>query len=673
MSAEKYAQWIVENQDKQGTPEFETVANAYKAAKEHAQAPTARQQFQASTPMRVVQGMRDPIDAAAQLLPRGLEFISSAGGYAPNPVSEWFGKEALSVDQGISENEAQYEAARRATGQEGFDAARLTGNVFSPANAAIASKLPSAVSTTGRIATGMALGGFGGALSPVNTQNNPDFAGTKAGQIAIGTISGGAISPIFGKVADKFASYIASKRVPNEMVIQKSAAEIAKEMGYDYATMTGGQKTALLDEIRIALQANIGKDPAAAMRKADFEAAGIPFLTGQATRDPLQFAAEKNLAQGNKEIAAVLQQQGAQLRSNIGKYAMGASPEQQAGPTLIAALRNYSDKLGEGVKGAYTVAKNSAGKDAEVPMQGLAQDFATVLDNFGDKIPSGVLNQFKKYGILEGGDMTQRKIFTVEEADKLLKVINANQSSDKATNAALAALRGAVKKAVTEDAGADDVFAGARRLAAEKFKLEDAVPALEAAASGAANPDTFVTNFIVSKNAQTPQVQQMAKILREQNPEAFNEAKAQVGAYLQRQALGENLSGDKAIRPEMYARALRQFGEDKLKAFFSPDEIASMQRNARIAAYIDSVPNASRPNTSGNWQAITNLAQRLPGMPTTLALGGALKSTVGNQLDATRALSGKLPTNPSPEDIRFLSQMLSGGALAAGSTQTNRR
>jgi len=637
MSAEKYAQWIVENQDKQGTPEFETVANAYKAAKEHAQAPTARQQFQASTPMRVVQGMRDPIDAAAQLLPRGLEFISSAGGYAPNPVSEWFGKEALSVDQGISENEAQYEAARRATGQEGFDAARLTGNVFSPANAAIASKLPSAVSTTGRIATGMALGGFGGALSPVNTQNNPDFAGTKAGQIAIGTISGGAISPIFGKVADKFASYIASKRVPNEMVIQKSAAEIAKEMGYDYATMTGGQKTALLDEIRTALQANIGKDPAAAMRKADFEAAGIPFLTGQATRDPLQFAAEKNLAQGNKEIAAVLQQQGAQL------------------------------------KGAYTVAKNSAGKDAEVPMQGLAQDFATVLDNFGDKIPSGVLNQFKKYGILEGGDMTQRKIFTVEEADKLLKVINANQSSDKATNAALAALRGAVKKAVTEDAGADDVFAGARRLAAEKFKLEDAVPALEAAASGAANPDTFVTNFIVSKNAQTPQVQQMAKILREQNPEAFNEAKAQVGAYLQRQALGENLSGDKAIRPEMYARALRQFGEDKLKAFFSPDEIASMQRNARIAAYIDSVPNASRPNTSGNWQAITNLAQRLPGMPTTLALGGALKSTVGNQLDATRALSGKLPTNPSPEDIRFLSQMLSGGALAAGSTQTNRR
>jgi hypothetical protein len=640
---------------------------------EQAQKPTTRQQVQASMPMRVLQGMRDPIDAGAQLLPRGLEFVTSAGGLAPNRVSQFFGEQAQSVDQGISENEAEYEAARRATGQEGFDAGRFTGNIVSPANAAIAARLPAAVSTAGRVGTGMALGASGGALSPVNTENNPDFAGTKAGQMLIGGVTGGVLTPIAGKVADKFASYIANKRAPSELVMQKSAQDIAQEMGLDYSAMTARQRTSLMDEIRTALQANLGKDPAAAMRKADFEAEGMPFLTGQATRDPLQFAAEKNLAQGNKEIASVLQQQGAQLRSNIGKYGMGAAPEQQAGPTLINALRNYSDKLGEGVKGAYTVARYSAGKDAEVPMQGLAQDFATVLDNFGDKIPSGVLNQFKKYGILEGGDMTQRKIFTVEEADKLLKVINANQSSDKATNAALTALRGAVKKAVTQDAGADDVFAGARKLAAEKFRLEDAVPALEASASGVANPDTFVTNFIVSKNAQTPQVQQLAKILREQDPQAFSEARAQVGAYLQRQALGENLAGDKAIRPEMYAKALRQFGEEKLGAFFTPQEIASMQRNARIAAYIDSVPNASRPNTSGNWQAISNVAQKLPFMPTTLALGGALKSTVGNQLDAARALSGKLPTNPTPEEIAFISKVLGGGAVATGSTNTQRR
>lgn len=640
---------------------------------EQATKPTTRQQVQASLPMRVLQGARDPLDAGAQLLPRGAEFLTSAGGFFPNPVSEFFGKEAQSVDQGISENEAQYEAARKATGQDGIDAGRFAGNVFSPANAAIAARLPAAVSTGGRIATGAALGAAGGALSPVNTQNNPDFAGTKAGQMLIGGATGGVFTPIAGKIGDKFASYIANKRIPSDLVIQRSFSEIAKDMGMDESAMTQGQKTALMSEIRNAIQANIGKDPAAALRKRDFEIEGMPFLLGQATRDPLQFAAEKNLSQGNTEITALLQQQGAQLRNNIGKYGAGALPEQQAGPTLINALRNYSEKLGEGVKGAYTIARNSAGKDAEIPMGGLANDFNIVLDNFGDKIPSGVINQFKKYGILEGGDITQRKVFTIEEADKLLKVINANQSSDKATNAALTALRGAVKKAVTEDSGADDVFAGARKLAADKFRLQDAVPALEASASGSANPDTFVTNFIVSKNAQTSQVQQMAKILREQNPEAFSEAKAQVGAYLQRQALGENLAGDKAVRPEMYAKALRQFGEEKLAAFFTPNEIASMQRTARIAAYIDSVPNASRPNTSGNWQAISSISQQFPGAPMALALAGALRSTVSKQFDANRALSGKLPANPSPEDIALISKILSGGAVATGSTQTQRR
>ena len=32
-NAERYAQWIVDNQDKQGTPEFDTIAAAYRAAR----------------------------------------------------------------------------------------------------------------------------------------------------------------------------------------------------------------------------------------------------------------------------------------------------------------------------------------------------------------------------------------------------------------------------------------------------------------------------------------------------------------------------------------------------------------------------------------------------------------------------------------------------------------
>ena len=41
-SAEQYAQWIVDNQDKRGTPEFDTVAQAYRAARSMAQAPAVQ-------------------------------------------------------------------------------------------------------------------------------------------------------------------------------------------------------------------------------------------------------------------------------------------------------------------------------------------------------------------------------------------------------------------------------------------------------------------------------------------------------------------------------------------------------------------------------------------------------------------------------------------------------
>lgn len=635
---------------------------------EQKQPATLRQKIQASTPMRVIQGMRDPIDAGAQLLPRGLAQVTSAFGLAPNRVSEFFDNEAAGVDKGVAENERAYDQSRAATGQDGFDAARLVGNIASPANAAIAAKLPVAASVGGRVVQGAGLGAAGGALTPVNTENNPDFAATKMGQIGLGAVTGAVATPILGKLTDYVGSKLANIKKPSDAVMQKTAQDFAAEARLDWANMSQREQAQLVAEVRKAAQANAGKDPAATMRAQDFKKEGMPYLLGQVTRDPTQFAREKNLSQlvgTGDPIKQRLVEQGSMMREKVGRFGAGADTEQDAGAALVKALRSYDEKLSKDVRGAYQTARQSAGKDAEIPMQGLAQDFAEVLDNFGDKIPSGVRNQFVKYGIAPGGDMTQRKLFTVEEADKLLKVINANQSNDPATNAALAALRNSVKKSVTADAGAEDVFAPARKAAAARFSLQDAVPALEASASGRVNPDTFVQRYVVNKGAQTQQVQEMAKILRE-SPEAFDQARAQVGAYLQRKAFGENTAGDKQFSPERFAAALRDLGPKKLEAFFSPDEVAQMQRLSRIGGYMESVPNASRPNTSGNWGAITGLAQRIPGVPTSLALASAIKGGVSNHLDVGKSLAGKTPAQLSPEEIRLMAQILSQGGLASG-------
>lgn len=664
MSAEKYAQWIVENQDKKGTPDFEAVAQAYRAARggeETANQPTLRQKIISSAPARALQGARDPIDAAAQLLPRGLEFLSSAGGLAPNPVSEFFGAEAGRVDAGIGKYDRELEQARKSTGQEGFDLARFGGNVFSPANLAIAAKLPVAATTGARAMQGAALGGVGGLLSPVNTEQNPDFMATKLGQTALGAAAGGVATPVIGKLGDYVVKKVGQVSKPSNESLVTAVKDYARESGMDWNSLPAQQQNDLIQRASQAVRGN----PAAAMRAQDFNALNMPYTAGQVTRDPAQFALERNLSQTSDPLTARLAEQARILREQFGTLSQGASSQQQGGRLLVDTLRGVDDEMSAGVTRAYNTARQSAGKDMEVPLQGLAQDLSAVMEKYSDStVKSLPIKSFEKYGLLGG---KQTKLFTVESADKLIKDINANVSNDRAVNSALSDLRNAVKKAVVQDAGVDDVFAPARSAAEQRFKLQEAVPSLDAAVNGA-NPDLFVEKFILSKPASTDNVKELANLLRTK-PEAFDEARAQVGAYLQRKAFGENPAGDAKINPAALAKALREMGDEKIEAFLGKQGLDQLKTISRVGSYVESFPAGRLPNTSGNWGAINKISQLIPGMPSTVAIAGAASDAVKRQLAAQSALNPKIPTNPTPEQIRYLSQFLAAGALGTGSAQ----
>ena len=179
---------------------------------------TDAQRTMASAPMRVVQGMRDPIDAGAQALTHILpDSVVRAGNAANNWLADKTGMvgriPAGGVDQMLSDQEAQYQAARQATGNQGIDWARIAGNVASPANLAIASRIPAtstvaskmasmigigpgAASTIGRTAAAAGGGAVYGSLSPVS--DGGDFATEKAKQIGIGAAAGPAAQLIGG-------------------------------------------------------------------------------------------------------------------------------------------------------------------------------------------------------------------------------------------------------------------------------------------------------------------------------------------------------------------------------------------------------------------------------------------------------------------------------------------
>jgi hypothetical protein len=157
----------------------------------------------------LLMGIKDPISGAAQLLPKGLEFITSAGGYAPNPVSQFFGSEAERVRQMNAAEEQAYLKQREAQGGTGMDLGRIAGNIVSPANLVGGIRAAQGARALGAGA-GMqaaAAGAVQGAMQPVNEATG--FGEEKATQIGLGAVGGKvgeAVSGVLGKVMNPLAS-----------------------------------------------------------------------------------------------------------------------------------------------------------------------------------------------------------------------------------------------------------------------------------------------------------------------------------------------------------------------------------------------------------------------------------------------------------------------------------
>ena len=154
----------------------------------------------AEAPSGVLRGMRDPIDAAAQMLERALPAGVTR---KVNAINNWLAEQGVPLErlgegglqQQLTEQETAYQQQRRSAGETGFDWGRLAGNVASPANLAVASSLPRAATTLGRLGVGAGGGALMGSLAQPLPET-PNFWTEKAKQAGTGAALGGALSGI---------------------------------------------------------------------------------------------------------------------------------------------------------------------------------------------------------------------------------------------------------------------------------------------------------------------------------------------------------------------------------------------------------------------------------------------------------------------------------------------
>lgn len=241
MKAQRFAQWLVDNKDKEGTPDFEKVAAAFKLARETEEKEKAA-------------GLGEPTGVAKTLEPvvRGITGTGDSGfwrGYGDPasgiaqltekayPTRNIPGRQAIS--ESLARNEPVYQAARIVEGDEGVDWDRIAGNIVNPVSLAMMQQRPAAT-LLGRTGQGSATGAGFSAAQPVM---GDDYWSKKAFQAGTGGVVGAIVPSVFygvGKGVEKIRSHTPGGKI----------ALARKEIAQDLSDLLGESKEKVVEALK---------------------------------------------------------------------------------------------------------------------------------------------------------------------------------------------------------------------------------------------------------------------------------------------------------------------------------------------------------------------------------------------------------------------------------------
>lgn len=637
-------------------------------------------------------GLRDPVDAGAQLLehlvPDGVaskvndfnNWLSDKTGLVSKVAEgpQGASKMVQAVNKAYGEGRVQRAQglSNLVTGQQadpGFDWGRLAGNVVNPVNLIGGESLTAARTVPELAWAGAKAGAIAAAEQPVlNDNGGEDFWAKKAGQVALGGATGGVVTPVVAKGVQAMAGgvqravgAVQSRLAPPQVTPQAVQQAVSDALGAQGMRLGDAPKV-ILDSVtrqaQEALQAGQKLDPVAALRKAQFEAVGMtgeaaPTL-GQVTRDPMQYANERNLVgvhMGGGVSNPISDRFQAQAGAMQGVFdragATGATDRNAAGASLIEALQGADAPVKAGVDKAYTAARAmNNGRAADLERGTFSQAANQALDDnmLGHALPADVRSLLN--------DITIGKTpFNVDAATQIDTILSraqrkASRAGDDNASLAVGKVRDALHATPLAGAGggaidtgvADAAQTGAPQLAGPAVDrtlpvvggqpgavgLPLAHQGSQGAAAGVADTganaraafdqarraarDRFATieatpalKAALDEAAPDKFVQQFIlnapardvasmRTVLQNSPEALQQARAQIADTLKRAAFGNNASGDGGFAAERYLNTLRNLGPEKLGVFFTPEELVQFNLAGKVMSDIGSIPAGAR-------------------------------------------------------------------------------
>jgi hypothetical protein len=332
----------------------------------------------------------------------------------------------------------------------------------------------------------------------------------------------------------------------------------------------------------------------------------------------------------------------------------------EAGDSAMKVLKAHDAAKEKVVDDLYKTYRETGGQDLRVPDVKLAETLGKVADEIGtENIPAAVLNRLKSFGLLDG---ERTKLLTINEADKLNRLINNNNPGNGPASLALGRLKTALNASLgeVEDKGAADALKTARAAAFQRFTEHDASKGIQYAVDEV-HPDKFVKRFIIDAP-----VKDMKATLAElgksaEGGQAVSDIKGHIMDSLLLKATGKTNVDDVVGAPfsgVRFSKALDAIEPEKLHALFNAKEIEALRTLQKASKYLTEEVPFSNVNHSNTTAALANLMMKIGNTP---LLGGIAKPIIGAfslgqkwMEDSTarkavaEALAGGVPADKAP-------------------------
>jgi hypothetical protein len=642
-TAEQYAAWLVQNKDKAGTPEFETVAAAYKQVR-GAPAAVAVGEELLSVPRQLGLTARYAAKGVAALPAMAADAVTGLYNTGANLIQGEgqgyrFKQQLPALDAALTRMGLPEPATpnERVVG----DAATAMAGAGSMAGAAGAAGIKALAARPDVQIAGAATGAAaGGSVREAGGNWWQQFLASLAGGVAGGALTAKIPAP---SAAGIKAAVSGEANQATLAEADKRIAQALQQNGIDWAQVPERIRQSMRAEAAKALDSGAaGINPDAARRLLAFQATGTTPTVGMLTQNPATITAEQNLARAGANstdqslhgLAATTNTNTTKLLGGLDSLAGRKVGSMDAGQAIVGSLQAKIDAAQARTSALYSAARDTQGRSAALDGAAFTKQASALLDEnlLGYALPASVqarLNQIAK------GEVP----FTVDYAEQLKTVMgNLARSEGGATAKALGLVRKALDDAPLQPApkvnpgnlpavqgtvppspaalGSEsiDAFNAARSAHRSLMQRIENNPALRAVHEGV-EPDQFVNKFIIGNGASAKDVRALAA-------ELPTEAREATKQYLVNYLRSKATNGTEDIAKfssHAYEKALQGLA-DKLPAFFSREEIQQLRYIGEAGRYMQAQPAGSAVNNSNS---------------------GAL--LIGRGLDALQSMTGKLP------------------------------